>query len=365
MLKIPDRVGRVPTLFIASVLIPTAIAILYYSLSSSLYISESHFVVRNSDKSDVSGLSSLIKSGGSSGNEGYATQDYILSRDALTTLNKNGLVTRAYGNDSISILNRFNPFGSGGSFDKLFQYYTNKVEVAYNAGSSITTLKVRAFAPKDAYEINRRLLAQAETLVNQLNQRSRGDLIGYASKELEEAKSASRQAALALSNYRNLKGVVDPEQQANVQLQMVSKLQDEMITTKTQLVQLRAFTPQNPQIPVLESRVRQLNKEIDEQTGIVAGNQKSLAATAAQYQRLQLESQLADKVLASAITSLQDARNEARRKRAYVERIVEPNMPDYPSEPRRMRAILGVFAVGMVVWAILSMLVSGIKEHKD
>ena len=182
---------------------------------------------------------------------------------------------------------------------------------------------------------------------------------------MEEAKSASRQAALALSNYRNLKGVVDPEQQANVQLQMVSKLQDEMITTKTQLVQLRAFTPQNPQIPVLESRVRQLNKEIDEQTGIVAGNQKSLAATAAQYQRLQLESQLADKVLASAITSLQDARNEERRKRAYVERIVEPNMPDYPSEPRRMRAILGVFAVGMVVWAILSMLVSGIKEHKD
>ena len=30
-----------------------------------------------------------------------------------------------------------------------------------------------------------------------------------------------------------------------------------------------------------------------------------------------------------------------------------------------MRAILGVFAVGMIVWAVLSMLVSGIKEHKD
>ena len=69
--------------------------------------------------------------------------------------------------------------------------------------------------------------------------------------------------------------------------------------------------------------------------------------------------------LAAAITSLQDARNEARRKRAYVERIVEPNIPDYPTEPHRMRAILGVFAVGMVVWAVLSMLVSGIKEHKD
>ena len=366
MIKIPDRVGKVPTLFIASVLIPTAIAIIYYAMSADLYISESRFVVRSPEKSESSGLSALLKSGGSSaGNEGYATQEYIVSRDALGTLNRDGLVTNAYGNDSISILNRFDPWRPDVSKDRLFNYYTKKVEVAYDAGSSITTLKVRAFAPKDAYEINRRLLTQAETLVNQLNQRARADLISYAQKELEEAKAGARQAALALSAYRNQEGVVDPEQQATVQLQMISKLQDELIATKTQLVQLRVFTPQNPQIPILQTRVRELSKEIDQQVGLVAGSQKSLAATAAEYQRLQLESQLADKVLGAAITSLQEARNEARRKRAYVERIVEPNVPDYPSEPHRMRAILGVFAVGMIVWAVLSMLVSGIKEHKD
>merc|ERR1739841_280904 len=101
MLKIPDRVGRVPTLFIASVLIPTAIAALYYGLSSDLYISESHFVVQNAEKSEPSSLGALIKSGGNSSNEGYATRDYILSRDALAKLNRDGLVTRAYGNDSI------------------------------------------------------------------------------------------------------------------------------------------------------------------------------------------------------------------------------------------------------------------------
>ena len=365
MIKIPDRVGKVPTLFIASVLIPTAIAALYYGLSSDLYISESRFVVRSPQKTDTSGLGALIKSGGGASNEGYATQEYILSRDALKLLNRDGLVIKAYGNSSISILNRFDPWRSGFSKERLFNYYKSKVEVVYDAASSITTLKVRAFAPKDAYWINRRLLLQAEALVNQLNGRARADLIDYASRELEEAKVESRRAALALSTYRNEKGVVDPEQQASVQLQMVSKLQDDMIATKTQLVQLRIFTPQNPQIPVLEARVLELSREIDRQIRLVAGSQKSLAATVAEYQRLQLESQLADKVLGTAITSLQDAKNEARRKRAYVERIVEPNLPDYSAEPRRKRAILGVFAVGMIVWAVLSMLVSGIREHKD
>jgi len=226
-------------------------------------------------------------------------------------------------------------------------------------------LRARAFAPKDAYEINRRLLVQAESLVNKLNQRARSDLINYATKELEEAKAVARNAALALSDYRNREGVVDPEQQATVQLQMISKLQDEMIATKTQLVQLRVFTPQNPQIPILQTRVQELSREIDQQIGLVAGNQKSLAATAAQFQRLQLESQLADKELGAAISSLQEARNEARRKRAYVERIVEPNKPDYPTEPHRVRGVLSTFVVGLVIWAVLSMLVSGIKEHKD
>ncbi|WP_253342997.1 hypothetical protein [Sphingobium sp. OAS761] len=335
-------------------------------MSSDVYTSESRFVVRSPDKSSSGGLGLLLK-GGSSGeaNEGYATHDYMLSRDALKALNRDGLVRNAYGNDSVSIFNRFNPLGSGGSDEQLFKFYSKKVEANHDIASSITTLDVDAFAPQDAYEINRRLLVQAEALVNKLNTRAREDLIGYAAKELQEAKAAASTAALALSDYRNREGVVDPEKQAEVQLQMVSKLQDEMIATKTQLVQLRAFTPQNPQIPVLQTRVRELNKEIEQQTGLIAGNQKSLAATAARYQRLALESQLADKEMAAAITSLQEARNEARRKRAYVERIVEPSKPDYPSGPRRLRGILSTFVVGLVIWAVLSMLMGGIREHRD
>ncbi|WP_306294727.1 hypothetical protein [Sphingobium lactosutens] len=298
-------------------------------------------------------------------NEGYAAHDYILSRDALDALNRDGMVAKAYGNGDISILNRFDPFGFKGGHERLYKYYSDKVEVDHDVVSSITTLKVRAFTPQEAFEINRRLLNQAERLVNTLNARARSDLIDYANKELGEAKEMARQAASALSDYRNREGVVDPEQQATVQLQMISKLQDELIATKTQLVQLRVFTPQNPQIPVLQTRVEELGKEIDQQIGLVAGSKKSLAATAVQFQRLQLESQLADKQLAAAISSLQDARNEARRKRAYVERIVEPNRPDYAAEPRRLRGILSTFVVGLVVWAVLSMLVSGIKEHKD
>jgi capsule polysaccharide export protein KpsE/RkpR len=131
------------------------------------------------------------------------------------------------------------------------------------------------------------------------------------------------------------------------------------------LAQLRAIAPENPQIPLLQTRIASLAREIDVELGRVAGDRSSLSATAAQYQRLQLERDYADRRLAAALTSLQTARNEGQRKQAYVERIVQPNMPDEASEPRRLRGILATLILGLIAYAISSMLLAGIREHKD
>ena len=130
-----------------------------------------------------------------------------------------------------------------------------------------------------------------------------------------------------------------------------------------QLLQLRAMAPENPQVPILQVRVAGLAREIDRQFGLVAGNRRSLSATAARYQRLQLDREFADKRLAAAMTSLQDARAESRRKQAYVERIAQPSLPDEAQEPRRLRGILATFVLGLVAWAILTMLLAGVREH--
>ena len=363
-----QKVMGMGVLFISCVVFPTFAAIIYFGLvASDVYVSESRFVVKSPDKSSTTALGILLKSTGfgNAGDELFAAQNYVVSRDALKALNRDGAIAQAYGNDRISLLDRFNPVGASDTFEDLYKYYERMVSVEHDTSSSITTLTVRAFTPKDAYRFNRGLLEQSEALVNHLNERGREDLVRYAEAEVAEAKNKARAAALALSAYRNREGVVDPEKQAAVQLQMIAKLQDDLIASKTQLRQLRLVAPENPQIAVLETRVSGLNQEIAEQLDNVAGGRKSLSAAAAQYQRLQLESQFSDRQLASAMASLQEARNEARRKQAYVERIVQPNIPDYPLEPRRLRGILATLVLGLIAWGILTMLLAGIKEHRD
>jgi capsular polysaccharide transport system permease protein len=353
-------------LFVFVVLLPFLLSVLYFGfLASDIYISESKFVLRSPEKPAASGLGVILKSAGftNAGDEIYAAQTYAASRDALHAINRNNAFEQAYSRPQISLFDRFNPFGNAGSFESLYKYFQGKVRLQNDTTTSITTLTVRAYTPQDARKFNEALLQLSESTVNQLNQRGRQDLIGYAEKEVDDAKALSLKAALAIAAYRNRIGVVDPEKQATAQMSMVAKLQDGLIAAKTELAQLQRYTPDNPRIPIVQTQLSTIQGEIDREMGKVAGNRGSLAASAVRYQRLVLESTFADKQLGAALSSLEQARSESLRKQAYVERIVEPNLADAPMEPRRLRGMLATLAVALVAYGILKMLLAGVREH--
>ena len=366
--RLVSRFMRINRLFLLTVALPTALAVVYFGLmASDVYISESRIVVRSPDRQAATGLGALLKGAGFSRaqDDSFTVHDYVLSRDALKEINDSLGVAKAFGSSDVDIFSRFGGLDFDTSFEALHRYYQKKIDVQQDSASSISTLTVRAYSAQDSQSINQKLLELSEGLVNRLNERGRQDLIRSAATEVADAETKSKTAALALSVYRNAKGVVDPERQATVQLQQVAKLQDELIATKTQLAQLRAFTPQNPQIQSLQLRSQILQSEMNAETSKVTGGELSLANKAADFQRLALEREFADKQLASAMASLEQARNEAQRKQVYIERIAQPSLPDVAMEPRRLRSILASFVLGLVAWGILSMLLAGVHEHQD
>ena len=366
--SLKKRLARFNWLFVLTVAAPTFLSVMYFGLfASDVFTSESRFVVRSPERQSGNPLGLLLRGAGfaRAQDDSYTVQDYALSRDALRVLNERLSLGKAYASESVDMFSRFAGLDPDDSFEALHLYYQKKVTVLTDSTSSISTLSVRAFSAQDAFRANSMLLEQSEALVNRLNERGRQDLVKYATAEVELAESKAKGAALALSSYRNLQGVVDPERQATAQLQQVAKLQDELIATTTQLAQIKTFTPENPQIPSLQKRAQVLQEEINKETSKVTGGQKSLANKAAEYQRLALDSEFAAKQLASAMASLESARNEAQRQQAYLERIAQPSLPDVAQEPRRARSVLATLVLGLVAWGILSMLLAGVREHQD
>jgi capsular polysaccharide transport system permease protein len=367
--RAPNRAWWLRPLFLMCVVLPTVLATLYFGLlASDVYISESRFIVRGQDKATPTAIGLLLNNAALSHGtpESAAAQSYLVSRDALAALNHGNAYVRAYTRPTISRLDRFDPLGIGGSFEDLYRYYDGHVRIDTDSAAGISVLSVRAYDPGDARTINSALLRLAEATVNHMSQRAREDLITSARHEVVDAKATARAAGAALAAYRNTAGVLDPEKQAPIQYELVSKLQDELIEARSDRRQLTAVAPQSEQIPALDARIHEIEQRLAEQSGLAAGNRKkSLAAASEQYERLSLDADFAAKRLAAALASLEAAENEAQRKSSYVETIVEPNLPDKAMEPRRLRDIATTLVFSLIVWGVVTMLVAGIREHGE
>jgi capsular polysaccharide transport system permease protein len=368
--RIRRLIRRLDRIFILTVAAPTLIASVYFGLvASDAFIAESRFVVRSpQNNASPGGLGALLSGTGfaRAQDDIYPVRDYILSRDALKELDEALHVRKAYADSHIDFLNRFPSFDLDESFEAFYRHYVKQIDADYDSTSSILTLRVRAYTPELARDMNELLLRASERLLLGLNERARHDLVEVAQREVREAEARSKDATLALAAMRSKDTVFDPNAQSALQLQGVSRLQGELVSTQAQMAQLRRLTPDNPQVGALAAKVEILQKAVASENAKVTGNESSsLNAKAPTYDKLALEKGFADRALTTALASLEAARSEAARKHLYLERLVQPNLPDKAMEPRRLRSVLTVFVMGLVLWGVVSLVVASVREHAD
>ena len=356
-------------LMLMCVVLPTLLSVLYSGfVASDVYVSQSLFVVRSPERQTTSPLGMLFKGAGFSRaqDDAYVVHDFMMSREALGALEAKLGIKPKFSDASIDLFSRFAGIDPDTSFEAFHRYFQKHAEQQIDSLSSITTLTIRAYTAQDAQRINEELLRLSEARVNQLNTRGRQDLIDFARQEVADAQRRAVDASLMLADYRNRKGVIDPERQTAIPLQQIAKLQTELLAAKTQLAQVMLVAKENPQIPGLRQTVAMLEKEIEVESAKVTGDAKqSLASKAADYQKLALNKDFADKMLAGALTTLEQARSEAQRQQLYLERISQPSLPDAALEPQRIRSILATFLMGLVVWGVAALMTAAVKEHVD
>ena len=360
---------RFDAIFIITVLLPTLVAALYFgAIASDVYISESRFVVRSPQRPAQGGLGALLQGTvfSRSQDDTYSVHDFIRSRDALRELDAKLNLRKTFSNAQIDFVNRFPALEWwDDSFEALHRHYLKHAVIEYDTVSSISVLSVRAYTAQDAKEINEQLLEMGERLVNNMNTRSRQDLIKVAEQEVKIAEERAKQAAAAFSSFRTDRSVFDPDRQSAIQLQSVARMREELLAAQSQLDQVRRVSPNNPQVGGLEHRVQGLRNAITAENARVLGRDGGLSSKSPAFDRLALERTFADRQVGSAMSALDSARSEAARKQLYLERLVQPNQPDRWVEPRRLRSVLMVFLLGLIVWGVVSLVVASIREHAE
>lgn len=348
------------------VLVPTLLAAAYFGLiASDRYAAEMRYVVRSPQTQVANQLGGLLQSTGytSGGDAAHAINAYIVSRDALADLIEDVDIRAIYGSPRADLFSRFpRPFGRT-TTEALFAYFETMVSAKVDRTTGITTVEVQAFSPEDAKRIADALVRRAEALSNRLTRRLRDDLVRTAEEEVARARARSLTALAALTDFRNREQTVDPTRYSAALVETIARLSLELAQMRAQQEELRRASPQSPQIAALANRIRAFEEQIASERLTLAGSADSMAPRIAEYERLMLEREFSDRLLAAAVNSLENARQDAQRQQIYVELVVTPRVPDYPAYPYRLLAVLAVFAVSVLAYIVLSTLVRNVRRH--
>ena len=353
-------------LFYLMVVLPTfATAIYLFFIASDQYVSEAQFVVRSAQRQAASGLGALLQGSGLSGvrDDSYSVIEFIKSRDALNEVDAKAGFRSMMSRPGADFIARFPQFWSRDTFEEMYEHYQSVVSVTHDTTTGVASLKVRTFVPADSKKLAEALLDAGERLVNRMNERSLGDAVALAEREVKKSEERLALAQSALTAQRVSAGLVDVSSTTKSFVELLGGLEKELAASRAQLTQTRAASPNSPGIQPLRDRVSALEQQIASERGKLVGADGALVGTFAEFERLTLESDFAAKSLVVANGMLEAARMEALRKQLYLERVVEPNAADLSRYPRRFITVISVFGVTFMAYAVLWLLVVNAREH--
>jgi len=353
--------------FWALVGLPTLIAgVYFFALASDLYLSEVKFIVHGPAKSPANPLSAMLQSAAASAvsEDTYAVHDYLMSRDAVRRLEREDDLRNLLGRPEGDLIGRFpGVWFWRKDFEALYKSYSHFVAVDIDSASGVSTLQVKAYRPEDAQRIAQALLTFSEQLVNALNERARHDSLAVFQREVDSTEQDIAKIQTQLTAYRIKAKMLDPKSAAGGPVELLAQMNGQLANARGQLAEIVKNSPNSPHIPLMRTRIASFEKLIADERAKITGDSDSVATALGEYERLDVQRALAEKTLASALSSLETARLEAQRQQLYIEAITQPNLADYPLYPKRAASFASVTATCLLTYGIAWLLVAGIREH--
>ncbi len=368
----PEWVRRVPWIFMLVVVLPTVLACIYYFLiAAPLYVVQAKFVasIKNSTQA-AGGLNSILSTVGAAGGDlsqvtAYEVKDYMTSRGAVIDFTQHAGLAQIMSRPEGDFIYRYPRMFESGNQAGLYKAFGRFATVEYNLQTGISTLTVKAFRAQDAQRLAVAMRDRSEAWVAALNARALSDQVAQAQRQVDDAVAAVAKAQAALTLYRNGARMIDPDKSASADLELLSHLEAQIDALKAQRNAVAAAAPQSPQLPLLDEQIAAFQGQIDNERTSQAGAADSLAPKVAQYQKLMLDSDVAAKGLESAVAGLESAHLDARRQQVFLQRVVNPTLPDMPEEPHRFKMVMLIMVSALLAYGIIAMVISGLREHRQ
>ncbi|MDX5594359.1 lipopolysaccharide biosynthesis protein [Pseudovibrio sp. SPO723] len=365
--------------FLVCVVIPAFMGSVYFLfIASDRYVAKAGFAIRSLDGpsvgGDILGAFTGLASTGSTTTDSYMVMDYLHSREIVERLSRDMGIREKYSADNVDFFYRLD---ATLPVEDLVNYWEWMISASFDTHSSIINFEVEAFTPQDAERAGRLILGYISELVNDISEQARQDTVRFAEEEVSRAELRLRMIRNRMSEFRETENAIDPSLNAEVQVQLIARLQEQLTDTRARLATLEGTIDESsPTLRQLRRQEKAILGQLQQRQNEIGGGGQfedsslpntdrlsPLSSMIASYEELELENQFAQKAYVAALASLEQSRAEADRLQRYLAVFERPATPEQAIYPRRITNTLLLIVGLIIVWSIGTLMVYSVRDH--
>lgn len=355
--------------FLVFVMVPPVLAAIYlWGFAADQYNSKVGFSVRLEETNSPLGLlSGLTGISGSSSSDTDILFEFIQSQrlvaDMDAKLDLHAIWSRPQG-DPVFALPPDAPL------EELVDYWNDMVRLSRGKSAGLLEVEVRAFDPADAQNIATALFIRSTDMINQLSAIAREDAIRYAREDLDAAQERLKAARAAVTRFRNLNQIVNPEQDIQSQAGLLANLRNQQAAALIEIDLLReTANPGDPRLTQLERRLEVIETRIAAERdkfglGTDGDDNTAYANLVGEYERLVADREFAERAYVTALASYDGALAESRRKSRYLAAYMQPTIAETPIYPRRLTLLTMLSLFLFLSWSIGVLIYYSVKDRR-
>ena len=374
-LKRPRGEQLTRTLILGSLLImvilPTLVWAWYlWARAQDQYISTVAFSVRKEEADPtldiLGGLTQLT--GSTSASDPDILYDFLRSQDIVATIDSELDLRKRFS--AVHDVDPVFGYDPTGTLEDLTDYWRKQVKVHYDSASKLITLEVLAFTPEDAMEIAEAAFAESSRTINRLSDIARDDATRFARGELEKAQDRLTETRQQLTAFRMRTQIVDPAADLEGQMEVMTKLQSQLVEAMVAQDTLRETArPNDTRVLQGQRKVDAIYAQIEAERakfGVadMGPNGESYAQLVAEYEELATDMEFAETTYRSAQASYEAALAEGQRQSRYLAAHIAPRLAESSLLPNRPILLFKIFGVLLLGWSILLLCYYSMRDRR-
>lgn len=263
----------------------------------------------------------------------------------------------------------FYSFQADGSIEDLVKYWGRMVKINYDGASGLIELNVLAFDPDDAQQIAIAIFDNSSEKINELSAIARDDATRYARIDLDTAIESLKAARRAITNFRNVHQIVDPQSDIQGQVGLLNTLQVQLAEAFIELDLLSETARENdPRIEQVTLRIKVIQERIAVERKKFGKAEtesgEAFSTIVGDFEELEVDREFAEQAYLAALSAFNAANATAQRKSRYLAAYISPTKAERSTYPQKTNILILTALFLFLFWAILVLLGYAIKDRR-